>query len=50
MSLVTPAKRQFVLRLAAWCVVATGVIAVARGAYVLNPSASEPAASCPLCD
>jgi len=50
MSLVTPSKRQFVLRLAAWCVVATGVIAVARGAYVLNPANDEPAASCPLCD
>lgn len=50
MSLVTPARRQAVLRLAAWCVVVTGLIAVARGAYVLNSSPSaETAASCPLC-
>ena len=51
MSLVSPAKRQIVLRLAAWCVVATGVIAVVRGAYALNLAPSEPAAaSCPFCD
>lgn len=49
MSLVSPARRQFVLRLAAWCVVATGLIALARGAYAFAAPPAETAASCPLC-
>lgn len=49
MSMVTPTKRQAVLRLAAWCVVVTGLIAMARGAYVLNLPPAETTASCPLC-
>ena len=50
MSLASPTKRQFVLRLAAWCVVVTGVIALARGAYAINLAPSKPAVSCPFCD
>ncbi len=50
MSLVSPARRKFVLRLAAWCVVATGAIALARGAYAINRAPSEPIANCPFCD
>lgn len=48
LSMVSPARRQAVLRLAAWCVVATGLIALARGTYAINLPA-ETAASCPLC-
>jgi len=49
MSLASPAKREFVLRLAACCVVATGVIALARGVYALEPAPSKSEASCPFC-
>jgi uncharacterized protein len=49
MSLFSPAKREFVLHLAAWCVVATGVIALARGVYALEVVPSMSAASCPFC-
>jgi sulfite exporter TauE/SafE len=49
MSLVNPARRQFVLRLAAWCVVITGVIALARGVYAFETEPSKPEPSCPFC-
>lgn len=40
--------RQRLLKFAAWCVVVTGLIAVARGAWQLSQSPSS-APSCPLC-
>jgi len=50
MSLVSPARRQFALRLAAWCVVVTGVIALARGGYAFQLPLSEPVAGCLFCE
>lgn len=41
-------RRALLLRLAAWCVVATGFIAVARGAWQFAATTS-PSPSCPFC-
>jgi sulfite exporter TauE/SafE len=43
-----PARNRL-LNIAAWCVVATGVIAIARGAGYLDLFASGAAGRCPLC-
>ena len=42
------AWRKPVWRLAAWCLVATGIIALVRGGYALA-NASRPAPACPFC-
>ena len=49
LSLVSPSRRQFVLRLAAWCVVVTGLIAVARGIYGLQLDSNGAGENCPFC-
>ncbi len=36
-------------RVAAWCIVLTGTISIARGAAQMNPPADAATASCPLC-
>jgi sulfite exporter TauE/SafE len=48
-SLFTSAQRQQMLRAAAWCVVLTGVLTIARGATYLRHSDDAAAAQCPLC-
>ena len=49
-SLLTLASRQKILRLAAICVVVTGLISLTRGAAALNPrGAPGTASTCPLC-
>ena len=50
LSLVSPARRHFVLRLAGWCVVATGLISSARGVYALQLDSAQPEAACPFCE
>lgn len=42
--------RARLFRLAAWCIVATGLISVARGAVHFQAHASEAPASCPFCE
>ncbi len=46
-TLISIATRARLLRLAAWCIVVTGVISIARGAGDLRGAA--PAKSCPFC-
>lgn len=48
-ALVTPAVRVRMLKVAAWCVVVTGIVSIARGvnAWELGPRDATPA--CPLC-
>ena len=46
-TLISVATRIHILRLAAWCIVVTGVISIARGASDLRGGAS--AGSCPFC-
>jgi sulfite exporter TauE/SafE len=45
---LTVARRQRLLKFAAWCVVVTGVVAIARGASQLSQD-SSPTTSCPFC-
>jgi len=46
-TLLSVATRARVLKVAAWCIVAVGVISIARGAGALR--ASTPQAACPFC-
>lgn len=48
-SLLSATWRARVFQAAAWCVVLTGAITVARGASQLNPPQGEATAPCPLC-
>ena len=49
-SLLNLAARKYIYQIAAWCVVLTGLISIARGAgFVAAPGIFE-AAGCPLCD
>lgn len=48
-TLLSLAARTRVLRIAAWCVVATGLISVARGAGYLELVANAAPAGCPFC-
>lgn len=49
-SLVGLAARQHLLKAAAWCVVLTGVLSIARGAAAFQPPSTTGATpSCPLC-
>ncbi len=50
LSLLSPSRRRLVLRLAAWCVVVTGLIAFGRGVYGLQIDSQSPQASCPFCE
>jgi len=47
LSVVSRAK---ILHLAAWCIVLTGIISVARGVTQLNPPAEAFTADCPFCE
>lgn len=53
-SLVSLRFRQRMLKVAAWCVIATGVMSMVRGVYAFPAGADDAetatAASCPLCD
>lgn len=42
--------RTRLFRVAAWCIVLTGAISIARGAVQLNPPADMVTAPCPLCE
>lgn len=42
--------RSRLYRVAAWCIVLTGVISIARGAAQLEPAAEMVTAPCPLCE
>ncbi len=46
LSLVSRAQ---ILRIAAWCIVVTGVISIARGAIQFNAPGENTTAACPLC-
>ncbi|MGD9723384.1 MAG: sulfite exporter TauE/SafE family protein [Pirellulales bacterium] len=48
-SLLPSARRQQLLRVAAWCVVIAGVIALARGAAAWNVTDDGQAPACPIC-
>lgn len=48
-TLLSLTARTRVLRIAAWCVVATGLISVARGAGYLEMVANAAPAGCPFC-
>ncbi len=48
--LLSLAGRQKLLTIAAWCVILTGVISLARGVSFLQHDTSDPVAACPLCD
>ncbi len=48
-SLLSLVARRRLLQWAAWCVVLTGVVTVARGAAFLRYDADRPASGCPLC-
>lgn len=49
-ALFSLAGRRRMLTIAAWCVVLTGLLSIARGVGFLQLSPGAPAASCPLCD
>ncbi|MBX3433823.1 MAG: sulfite exporter TauE/SafE family protein [Pirellulales bacterium] len=49
-SLLSIATRQRVFHAAAWCVVLTGAITIARGATQLSPPDGATTAPCPLCE
>lgn len=46
---LTGRARQRLFRMAAACVVATGMVSVVRGAYSLRPHATAEEAGCPFC-
>ncbi len=48
-SLLSLMARRRLLQCAAWCVVLTGVVTVARGAAFLQLDADSPASECPFC-
>jgi hypothetical protein len=48
-SLLSAMRRQQLMRLAAWCVVLTGVVTLARGAGFLSLPGTESALQCPFC-
>ncbi len=48
-NLLSFSNRQRLLTLAAWCVVLTGILSIARGVAFLQV-ADQPVAACPLCD
>lgn len=48
-SLLSLVQRRRMLQVAAWCVVLTGVLTVARGASFIHLGGDGPAAACPLC-
>ena len=47
--LVSLVTRQRLYRLAAWCVVLTGLLSVGRGVSFLDLAGSAGGGSCPLC-
>lgn len=47
--LLTTATRGRLLRLAAWCVVLVGALALVRGLSFLAPGDNDPVSACPLC-
>jgi uncharacterized protein len=49
-TLVSLASRRRLLQLAAWCVVLTGLVSIARGVSFFELSGGTTPASCPLCD
>jgi hypothetical protein len=49
-TLFSLAGRRRLLYIAAWCVLLTGLLSIARGVGFLQLSAGAPAAGCPLCD
>ncbi len=49
-SLVSIVTRQRLLRFAAWCVVLTGIVSLARGTYALTADGSSPTPACPACE
>ncbi|MEM9353403.1 MAG: sulfite exporter TauE/SafE family protein [Planctomycetota bacterium] len=49
-SFLSAGRRARIFRVAAWCIVATGLISVARGAYQLEPIAAGSQPACPLCE
>jgi sulfite exporter TauE/SafE len=49
-SLLSLAARERVLKVAAWCVVLTGIISIARGAGYLQLAAESVPAGCPFCN
>jgi sulfite exporter TauE/SafE len=49
-ALFSLAGRRRLLRIAAWCVVLTGLVSMARGIGFLELPPGAPPASCPLCD
>lgn len=48
-SMLTLVQRRRMMYVAAWCVVLTGVVTVARGAGVLNLPGDQAAVTCPFC-
>lgn len=48
-TLLQATARRRVFQFAAWCIVLTGVVSLARGASYWRTAETEPAASCPLC-
>lgn len=48
-SVVSLATRQRLLRLAAWCVIVTGLISIARGCGFLDLGGAAPSSGCPFC-
>jgi uncharacterized protein len=49
-NLITLASRSRLLQVAAWCVVLTGALTLARGVGFLQSSETLASSSCPLCD
>lgn len=47
--LLSVVGRARMFRVAAWCIVLTGIISIARGAAQLDPPATSSTAPCPLC-
>ena len=48
-SLLSAVRRQQLMRMAAWCVVLTGVVTLARGAGFLSLPGTKSAPKCPFC-
>jgi hypothetical protein len=47
---LSAASRRNVFRIAAWCVVLTGVLSVGRGLWSLRPAEGQGGPHCPMCD
>ncbi len=48
--LISGKNRVRLFKVAAWCIVVTGIISIARGAVQFQSSESESVAPCPFCD